>query len=38
MVSTVMVMVMAILASLFFLLVDTVLSFGIQFLLGLGGS
>ena len=38
MVSTVMVMVMAVLASLFFLLADTVISFGVQFLLGLGGS
>jgi preprotein translocase subunit SecE len=36
-ISTVMVLVMAILASLFFLLADQVLSFGVSFLLGAGG-
>ena len=36
MISTVMVLVMAILASIFFLLVDWVLSFGVTFLLGVG--
>ena len=36
MISTVMVLVMAVLASIFFLLADTVIRFGVQFLLGLG--
>jgi len=37
MISTVMVLIMAVLASIFFLLADTLISFGVQFLLGLGG-
>ena len=37
MISTVMVLVMAVLASIFFLVADTLISFGVQFLLGLGG-
>ncbi len=37
MISTIMVLVMAVLASIFFLLADTLISFGVQFLLGLGG-
>jgi len=36
MISTIMVLVMAVLASIFFLLADTLISFGVQFLLGLG--
>lgn len=36
MISTVMVLVMAVLASLFFLLADTLISFVVTFLLGLG--
>ena len=35
--STVMVFVMVIVAALFFLLVDQVLSWGVQLILGLGG-
>ncbi len=35
-ISTIMVLVMAVLASLFFLLADTIIRFGVQFLLGLG--
>jgi preprotein translocase subunit SecE len=37
MISTIMVLVMAVLASIFFLLADMVIRFGLQFLLGLGG-
>ena len=37
MISTIMVLVMAVLASIFFLLADTLISFGVQFLLNLGG-
>ncbi len=36
MISTVMVLAMAILASIFFLVVDAVLNFGVTFLLGVG--
>jgi preprotein translocase subunit SecE len=36
-VSTVMVVIMVILASLFFLLIDQVLSLGVRTILGLGG-
>ncbi|MCB1497271.1 MAG: preprotein translocase subunit SecE [Bauldia sp.] len=36
-ISTVMVLVMAILASLFFLVADQVMSFGVSYLLGVGG-
>ena len=36
MISTIMVLVMAVLASIFFLVADTAISFGVQFLLGLG--
>ncbi len=36
MISTIMVLVMAILASIFFLLVDWLLSLGVTFLLGVG--
>jgi len=36
MISTVMVLVMAVLASLFFLVTDLAISFGVQFLLGWG--
>ena len=35
-ISTVMVLIMAILASIFFLLADQVLSFGVSFILGVG--
>lgn len=38
MISTVMVLVMAVLAALFFLLVDWALSFGVTFLLGIGSQ
>lgn len=36
-ISTVMVLIMAFMAAIFFLLADQAISFGIQFLLGLGG-
>ena len=36
MISTVMVLVMAVLASIFFLVADTLMSYGVKFLLGLG--
>ena len=36
MISTVMVLIMAILASIFFLLADTIISYGVSFLLGVG--
>ncbi|MEP0084770.1 preprotein translocase subunit SecE [Bauldia litoralis] len=36
-ISTIMVLIMAILASIFFLLADQLLSFGVGFLLGVGG-
>jgi len=37
-ISTVMVLVMAILASIFFLVADQIFSFGVSYLLGIGGS
>jgi preprotein translocase subunit SecE len=37
-ISTVMVLVMAVLASIFFLLADQLLSLGVSFVLGIGGS
>jgi len=37
MLSTLMVMVMAVIAAIFLFLVDTIFSFGVQALLGLGG-
>lgn len=36
-ISTVMVLVMAILASLFFLVADQIMSLGVSYLLGIGG-
>ena len=36
-VTTIMVFIMVTLAAIFFLLVDTALSFGVKFILGLGG-
>jgi preprotein translocase subunit SecE len=36
-ISTIMVLIMAMLASIFFLLADQLLSFGVGFLLGVGG-
>jgi preprotein translocase subunit SecE len=36
-ISTVMVLVMAILAAIFFLIADWILGYGVSFLLGLGG-
>ncbi len=36
-ITTVMVFVMCVLAALFFLLVDEVISLGVQFILGIGG-
>jgi preprotein translocase subunit SecE len=36
-VTTIMVFIMVVIAAIFFLLVDQVLSFGVKFLLGLGG-
>jgi preprotein translocase subunit SecE len=36
MISTVMVLVMAVLASIFFLVADTLMSYGVSFLLGIG--
>ena len=35
-ISTVMVVIMAVLASIFFLLADQILSFGVSFVLGIG--
>jgi preprotein translocase subunit SecE len=35
-ISTIMVLVMAVLASIFFLVADLAISYGVQFLLGLG--
>ena len=37
-ISTVMVLVMAVLASIFFLVADTMISFGVSYLLGAGGA
>ena len=37
-ISTVMVLVMAVLASIFFLVADQVMSYGVSFLLGAGGN
>ena len=36
-VSTIMVLIMAVLAAIFFLIADQILSFGVGFLLGFGG-
>ena len=36
-ITTIMVFIMVVIAAIFFLLVDQVLSFGVKFLLGLGG-
>jgi preprotein translocase subunit SecE len=36
-VTTIMVFVMATLAAIFFLLIDQIISFGVKFVLGLGG-
>jgi preprotein translocase subunit SecE len=36
MISTIMVLVMAVLASIFFLVADTIMSYGVGFLLGMG--